>query len=392
MTVSSTRTSGASSAYVRAVNLASVLQQVLHRPEISRAGVAAAMGVTRSTVSRLVDDLVAGGFLVEGDPVVGARGRPATPLRPAPRTFVAIGVELNVQRAVGMLVDLTGEVLAEHIIFLDGIALSAEEALAKVDDVIAVLQEQIDADSTLLGAHLAVPALVDREGGTVLRAPNLGWVNVPVKDMGVSNDIDCSALSLLEGTALLKDPDSNFLYVSGEVGVGAAVCIDGSIRGGRHGWANELGHVTVRPDGPPCGCGSNGCLEAYAGLIPLLREARAETLDEVVERLEAGDAHTLATIATVGRALGVALSSALNLLDVSRVLLGGHLAVLHPWFADIVDEELTKRVLWSDLAELEVAPVTESPRRAAYGAAWVVLLDAISDPAPWIDRSVTAPG
>lgn len=385
MTVTSTRSAGASSAYVRAVNLASVLKQVMRHPEISRAGVAAAMGVTRSTVSRLVDDLVEGGFLTEGDPVVGARGRPATPLRPAPKTFVAIGVELNVTRAVGMVVDLTGAVLAEHTTSLDGDRLSADEALGKVDDLIAVLKEQLGAQSTMMGAHLAVPALVDREGGTVLRAPNLGWKNVPVTGMGVSNDIDCSALSLLEGTALLREPDSNFIYVSGEVGVGAAVCIDGSIRGGRHGWANELGHVTVNPDGPVCGCGSNGCLEAYAGLIPLLKEARVDSLDELVGRLEAGEEHALSTVETVGRALGVALSSALNLLDVSRVLLGGHLAVLHPWFADVVTRELNKRVLWSDLAELDVAPVGESPRRAAYGAAWVVLLDAVADPARWID-------
>lgn len=66
-----------------------------------------------------MDDLVEGGFLTEGDPVVGARGRPATPLRPAPKTFVAIGVELNVTRAVGMVVDLTGAVLAEHTTSLD---------------------------------------------------------------------------------------------------------------------------------------------------------------------------------------------------------------------------------------------------------------------------------
>ncbi len=385
MTVSSTtRSAGASSAYVRAVNLASVLQQVMRRPEISRAGVAAALGVTRSTVSRLVDDLVEGGFLAEGDPVVGARGRPATPLRPAPKTFVAIGVELNVHRAVGMVVDLTGAVIAEHVISLDGIRLSAEEALARVEELTDALRQQIDEESRLLGIHLAVPALVDREGGTVLRAPNLGWKNVRVEGMGVSNDIDCSALSLLEGTALLREPDSSFLYVSGEVGVGAAVCIDGTIRGGRHGWANELGHVTVKPDGPRCGCGSDGCLEAYAGLIPLLKNTQVDTLEQLVERLEAADEHALAIVATVGRALGVALSSALNLLDVSRVLLGGHLAVLHPWFADVVDAELKKRVLWSDLAELEVAPVSESPRRAAYGAAWVVLLDAIADPARWI--------
>lgn len=377
-------TGGASSAFVRAVNLASVLQQVMRQQGISRAGVAAAMGVTRSTVSRLVDDLVEGGFLVEGEPLVGARGRPATPLSAAPGTFVGIGLELNVNRAVGMVVDLTGKVLAERQVGLDAVALGPEGCLAKLDEVRAELASSLNGKTRLLGAHLAVPALVDRAEGTVLRAPNLGWRDVKVDGMGVSNDIDCSVISLLESDTWSDDVDT-FLYVSGEVGIGASVCIDGDLRGGRHGWANELGHVTVWPDGAHCGCGASGCLEAYAGLWAVLERSGCETLDDFVAAIEAGQERAQKTLDIVGQALGVALSSALNLLDVPRVVLGGHLAVLHPWLEPAIAQELQSRVLWSHLSEVELVPVGEAPRHAAHGAAWSMLRDAIADPAKWLD-------
>lgn len=384
MSIVTNGTTGASSAFVRAVNLASVLQQVIRQPTISRAGIAAAMGVTRSTVSRLVDDLVAGGFLVEGAPVVGARGRPATPLSPATGTFVGIGLELNVHRAVGMVVDLAGDVLGERRIELDAVALGPQGALAAVAGLRDELAAELDPRTRVVGSHLAVPALVDRAEGTVLRAPNLGWQNIRVTEMGVSNDIDCSVVSLLESTAWTEEADT-FLYVSGEVGIGASVCIDGALRGGRHGWANELGHVTVWPDGLRCGCGARGCLEAYAGLWAVLKAAGSRTLEEFVAALEAGDEAAMATLETVGTALGVALSSALNLLDVSRVVLGGHLAILHPWLEPIVSQEMQERVLWSHLTEVEIDRISETPRHAAHGAAWSVLLDAIADPARWLD-------
>lgn len=384
MPMTNNQTVGASSAFVRAVNLASVLQQVLRQPGISRAGVAAAMGVTRSTVSRLVDDLVDGGFLAEGEPLVGARGRPATPLFPASGTFVGVGLELNVNRAVGTVVDLTGQVLEERQIELDAVELGPEGSLAKLAELRDEMVSTLGAGARLLGAHLAVPALVDRTEGTVLRAPNLGWQNVKVDGMGVSNDIDCSVISLLESDAWADGADT-FLYISGEVGIGASVCIDGALRGGRHGWANELGHVTVWPDGPTCGCGASGCLEAYAGLWAVLEHSGCDTLEDFVAALEAGEEHAQNTLNRVGEALGVALSSALNLLDVSRVVLGGHLAVLHPWLEPLVSREMQDRVLWSHLSEVELISVSEAPRHAAHGAAWSVLLDAIADPAKWLD-------
>lgn len=386
MIKSSQSSLGVSSALVRAVNLAAVLQHVMGHPGMSRADVAVAMGVTRSTVSRLVDDLVAGGFLAEGTPVAGARGRPATPLSPAAGTFVGVGCELNVDRAACMMVDLTGEVIAERIIDIDAVKLGPQGSLGRLAELRRELKAELPTSMQVLGVHLAVPALVDSVERKVLRAPNLGWENVQLDDMGVSNDIDCAALSLLESTRMGVGK-STFIYVSGEVGIGAAVCIDGELRGGRHGWANELGHVTVDPAGPCCGCGARGCLEAYAGQRTMLATAGVASVGALVEALEAGDEAATGTVRTVGWALGIALSSAMNLLDVSRILLGGHLAVLHPWLRPVIEDEVGQRVLWAPLTEVQIAPVDESPRRTAYGAAWAEIKEAVSDPARWLVQS-----
>ncbi len=131
------------------------------------------------------------------------------------------------------------------------------------------------------GLAVAVPGLVARDARTVVRAPNLGWRDVdlgallsasaagpapdaPAADLPatVDNEANFGALAelwLAEGTP----PD--FLHVSAEIGIGAAVVVDGRLLRGTRGFAGELGHVPVRPDGPECACGGRGCLEQYAG-------------------------------------------------------------------------------------------------------------------------------
>ena len=131
----------------------------------------------------------------------------------------------------------------------------------------------------------------------------------------------------------------SFVYVSGEIGVGAGIVLDGHIFRGTHGWGGEIGHLPVDPDGPPCRCGSRGCLEQYAGQEAILRAA-GPAVDvvgtsmagqpTVVRLLEAAAARrrfVLSALADAGRALGSPSSSVVNLVDVSTVVLGGLYAV-----------------------------------------------------------------
>ena len=136
------------------------------------------------------------------------------------------------------------------------------------------------------GLAVAVPGLVARDGRTVVRAPNLDWHDT---DLGallpagfpltVDNEANLGALAELW---LGDSTPPDFVHVSAEIGIGAAVVVDGRLLRGTRGFAGELGHVPVYPDGPECACGGHGCLEQYAGEEAVLRAAGVEPGDDRV--------------------------------------------------------------------------------------------------------------
>ena len=162
--------------------------------------------------------------------------------------------------------------------------------------------------------------------GTLLRAPNLGWTQVAIAAelecrlglqagvVAVGNEANLAALAeLWDGVALDL---SSFIHVTGQVGVGAGIVIDGELYRGSRGFAGELGHMTVRPDGDPCACGARGCLETVAGL-EAIRAPRGmarrdgageyETAELLAQRAAAHDGAAITAIDEAAEALGIAL-------------------------------------------------------------------------------------
>lgn len=391
---------GTTPSSVRLSNLALVLKAVLSSPvPVSRADVATELGLTRSTVSRLVDELVVSGFLAEGIPVSGPRGRPGVPLTAAPHGLVSLGMEINVDRIAAMVMDLTGAVVAARTEKFDVVAAGPAKALAQLGNLALSLVGGLAGGARVLGAHLAIPALLDRSGTTVVRAPNLGWDGVQPaqhleallegRDWGfrASNDVDCSALTLLHDPPAGLSDASSFIYVTGEVGIGSSVIIDGQQLTGRHGWASELGHVCVISEGGRlCGCGATGCLETVVGLRGLLESSATTSIEELVGALDSRSPAAVATVEEAGRALGRALGAALNLLDLEQVVLGGHLDTLAKWLLPGLRQELMVRVMWSPHEEVVVATVEHDPTRTALGAAHAALEPVISNPGGWMGR------
>lgn len=386
---------------IRFSNVALILQAVLAAEHpVSRADVAAELGLTRSTVSRLVDELVSGGLLAEGTPVSGPRGRPGVPLTAAANGLMSLGLEVNADRISAMVVDLAGTVMATHTSQIDVIGLGPDKALEILCDKSLTLMNGLGPSARIIGAHLAVPALVDRTGTTVVRSPNLGWDGlVPADHLGgllngrdwwfrASNDVDCSALTLLRGRSPEVKERGSFIYVTGEVGIGSSVFIDGQQLTGRHGWASEIGHVCVVSEGGrTCGCGATGCLETVVGLRGLLEATGAPSIDRVVSLLTDGDEHSTRTISSAARALGRALGAALNLLDLEQVMLGGHLGTLAPWLLPDLEDELATRVLWSPYEQIDVTTVRQDPTRTALGAAHAAMAPLVANPAAWLERT-----
>jgi predicted NBD/HSP70 family sugar kinase len=365
---------------VRRHNLALVLGAVSAAGRTTRAQIAQATGLTRATVSALADQLLAAELLDELDPDRGAPGRPGNPLRLNPRGPGGLGLEVNVDHLAACVVGLDGSVRAQHVEPFDVRAAAPGATLRRAADLAD--RAVAEAGIPITGAGLALPGLVDRDG-VLRRAPNLPqWNGFAAAEtlavlLGVridaGNEANLAALAECSAEGL-----RDFVHVSGEVGVGAGVVRDGRLYAGVRGFAGELGHVVVDAAGPPCTCGGSGCLEQYAGLDALLRDARAADLDELVDR--AGDPHVGGVLAAAGRALGVALAAAVNLLDVSDIVLGGSYARLAPWLIAALQAELERRVMSREIGMPQVRVSRLGPYAAVRGAAGSVVARLLAAP------------
>ncbi|WP_031085379.1 ROK family protein [Streptomyces sp. NRRL WC-3549] len=394
---------------VRRHNLSLVLRAVRDEgeaAEATRAGVSARVGLTRAAVSSLVEQLLDGGFLTEsGKTFSGQAGRPGTALKVARTGPAGLGVEINIDYVSVCVVDLAGTGRVRQTEHLDNRGTPPGEVLGRAARIAArTLDSAREQGLYPVGAVLALPGLVS--GGTVRQAPNLGWNQVPAEELFAGalaglrpgavplpvrseNEANLAALAELWFGGL--DAVRSFLYLTGEIGVGGALVLDGELLRGAHGFAGEIGHVVVDPDGPECRCGSRGCLEQYAGQTALLRAAGIEEpgggaagVMELERRARAGEARAVAAVGEAGRMLGRVLSGAVNLFDPDAVVLGGIYRCLMPWLSAPADAELTGRVvsgLWSrGGARLRASSVAGD---AARGAAALVVQDVLADPAAY---------
>jgi predicted NBD/HSP70 family sugar kinase len=379
---------------MRRRNLARVMHTVSAEGPLSRAAVASRIGLTRAAVSTLVDELIRAGLIEElGPERPGRVGRPGSALAVSAHGPAGIGAEIGVDHLAVCAVDLRGAVRARAVRHGANRGRSPEPVIRELTELVRAVVAEIRREGLWpAGLAVAVPGLVARDGRTVVRAPNLEWHDV---DLGallpeefaltVDNEANFGALAELwlgEGTP------RDFLHVSAEIGIGAAVVVDGQLLRGTRGFAGELGHVPVRPEGPPCPCGGRGCLEQYAGEEAVLRAAGLEPGQDRVGllagRAAEGDKEVRGALHDAGEALGVALTGAVNLLDPESVVLGGALAGLAPWLLPSLEAELDGRTAGA------ACPVSVSrlgPEGPLLGAAHWVVRGVLDDPAAVGERA-----
>ncbi len=388
---------------VRAHNLALVLDHVVRHGPRSRARLAAATGLNRTTVSSLVAELIDRRLLRESTVErPGAVGRPAIALELDPTRWVGLGLEVNVEHLAVSVRDLVGQTRSESIVRRPNDTSPPEETLA----ALAALAEQVmqplrDAGLRCAGAVLGLPGLVDITARHLHVAPNLGWADLEVAAMleallddGVTvwleNEANLGALAEhADGVARGRD---EVVYVSADIGVGGAVLIAGQLQRGTKGFAGELGHVPVTHDGALCGCGRHGCLEAYIGQRALLARAGRDPLraasgsdprwpiTELAAAARRGDPQVLAALDEAARHLGFALAGAANVLNPSTVVLGGFLGLLAEWLVGPVSEALRHRVIGAEHSPTEVLGSWLSVLAPARGGAVMAVRALLEDP------------
>ncbi|MFE5393625.1 ROK family protein [Streptomyces sp. NPDC056568] len=379
---------------MRRRNLARVMHTVSAEGPLSRAAVASRIGLTRAAVSTLVDELIRSGLLEElGPERPGRVGRPGSALAVSAQGPAGIGAEVGVDHLAVCAVDLRGRVRSRAVRYGSNRGRSLEPVAEQLNGLVRQVVSEAESEGLWpAGLAVAVPGLVARDARTVVRAPNLDWhdadlgVLLPADlPLTVDNEANFGALAeLWLGGGTPRD----FLHVSAEIGIGAAVVVDGRLLRGTRGFAGELGHVPVRPDGPECACGGRGCLEQYAGEKAVLRAAGVEPGEDRVGllagRATEGDEAVRRALSDAGRALGIALTGAVNLLDPESVVLGGALAGLAPWLLPSLRDELARRTAGP------ACPVSVSelgPQGPLLGAAHSVVRAVLDDPAVVAERA-----
>ena len=396
MSTDDPRSAPANQRSVRRHNLGVVLRRVAARGRVSRAAIAQETGLNKTTISSLVAELIELELVRETEVELrGTVGRPALPVELTGRHVVGLGLEIGVDHLVVRAADLGGAQRHQALEVRDNRDRPVDAVL---DDLARLAGEALTAlrGEKLLtaGAVVALPGLVNSSDGCLLIAPNLGWTDVyvpqllgerlgaPAFPIRADNEANLGALAELWEGAGRRFRD--FLYISGDIGVGAGIIVDGELFRGAHGFGGELGHVTVDPAGELCACGSRGCVETRVALGALMRDAGLAPgagVGELAARAEAGDERALAALAEAGRWLGVGVASAVNLLNTSGVVIGGYFATLASWLAPGLEQELGERVL---SAQWDLASVVTSElggEAAVRGAAAAALRPVFADPA-----------
>lgn len=261
----------------------------------------------------------------------------------------AIGVDLGATKIAAALVAPNGEVLASYQA-LTGAAEGPDAVLARLAAGIDVLAAQ--APGPVGGVGIGSPGLVDHASGVVCNAVNLGWGEVHLAagvrarlehDLPIWAEKDTNASALGEYYFGAGQDCPEFVFISIGSGLGGGVIANGRLLTGANGYAAELGHLSLDPEGPVCACGLRGCSETVVsgpGLVALTRSLLASpstptrlSLDEgltpakILEAARQGDELARAAFAGMGAALGVVLAACVAVLNPARFVLGGGLGL-----------------------------------------------------------------
>lgn len=394
---------------MRDINRALILNHLRLAAPQSRAELAERTGLTRSTVSSLVDELIAANLVHETGIAPSRGGRRGTLLALNPAGGCAIGVAITSDQIVVLLTDFIAQPRWQRQMALIGS--DPHQVIAQIEALIdeALTYNAAHEAMPLLGIGLATPGLVHARDGTLRTATNLGWRDIPFQTrwearfgvpVRVGNEASIAALGEHYFGAGTGFSDFVYLELSARA-IGAGLFVEGRLYQGVDGYAGEVGHMVIDPAGPVCSCGRRGCWEAVlrqaCDLAPLQAALTAGTSSSLggAERLTR--AAVLAAAQTgdplardyVERLLNVLVSGLANLANVfnpQRIIVGGSLGLLlSPFLPALQSVLMTQITLPAESApELVLAQIASNP--SALGAVALVLDAIMSEPVPVLSR------
>lgn len=358
-------------------NRSLVLRLLNSYGSMSRAELARSTGLTKTSITNIINDLINEGLINETGTAESQSGRKPTMLNLYEDAFYALGLYISRDFAYSNIVNLKGKIIYEckHIFDLTENEQTFISIICqKINEVLT--ESKIDNDK-ILGLGIASIGPLDIKNGIILDPPNFRGLksiyivkelssrfNLPVY---MENDMKASAIAeKLFGKA---KNISNFLYVGVTNGIGAGIIINDEIFRGANGFAGEIGHITIDIDGERCSCGNIGCLELYAGIPNTVKQVKTSigngavselskseeiTWKKITSAAKNGDKLCIKVIDNLAYYLSIGLVNTINSFDTEVVFMGHDIAIAEELIIRPLNELVNRNTLFRSTNQVSI--------------------------------------
>ncbi|KAF0815923.1 Xylose-responsive transcription regulator, ROK family [Bacillus sp. ZZV12-4809] len=363
---------------VKMKNKSRVLQTIIDQSPLSRADISQHLGLTKGTVSSLVNELIDEKICSETGPGKSSGGRRPVMLLFNEKAGYAIGIDLGVNYILGVITDLSGNIVNENLKHMN--SMRYEETILVIKEVIQSLVDSApDSPYGVVGIGIGVPGIVNKEGSNILLAPNLGWTDINLKaeiesefHLPVIIDNEANAGAYGEKRFGAGKNYENLIYVSAGIGIGVGFILQNSLYRGAEGFSGEMGHMVIDIDGKECSCGSKGCWELYASEQALLNQAKNSkqedlNLESLIDMAEV-DEEVKDVFRHIGRGLGIGINNIINTFNPEQIIIGNRLAIARELLSESIMEVVRNRSLRFNQENVNITFAELTIYSAALGA------------------------
>ena len=359
---------------VRNINQTVLLHLIRERQPISRVEIARLTGLRPGTISSIVNRLIKRGVIFEGAEGPSSGGRKPTYLNINAENAYILGIDIGVRDTAYAVSDFNGRILKQKNTVTGN---DPREFIGRLTDEISKLVKREYSRAKFAGVGVSVPGLIRRDTGELAVSPNLGWKDLPLKELleaklnlpvYVENDANAAAFSELWYGPLDEIKVKTLLFILVVDGLGCGLIINGELHVGSKVGMGGFGHMCIEPNGYLCSCGRKGCWETLASesatiaryhrLMSNKNGSITTSITDIIAQANRGEPKAIAAITATAEYLGDGIASLAHGLSPETIVIGGEIAAAWPLLKPVINERVKSQYILPELARIDIRPAS----------------------------------